>query len=89
MITRRRTIIVVLISLLSFTAGILSLKVGVTGLFPLFIVVISFFSFVINLYLLFFGKSGDDSFDAYQQANKVRSDTLVKGFDDAKTNKLD
>jgi hypothetical protein len=34
---------------------VLALQAGVSGLFPLFVVVISFFSFVINSFLCLFG----------------------------------
>ncbi|NOH31917.1 hypothetical protein F0245_00720 [Vibrio chagasii] len=44
-----------LVSIFSFAIGVLALQAGVSGLFPLFVVVISFFSFVINSFLCLFG----------------------------------
>ncbi|NOI84110.1 hypothetical protein F0228_01525 [Vibrio sp. 99K-1] len=44
-----------LVSIFSFAIGVLALQSGVSGLFPLFVVVISFFSFVINSFLCLFG----------------------------------
>lgn len=44
-----------LVSMFSFAIGVLALQAGVSGLFPLFVVVISFFSFVINSFLFLFG----------------------------------
>lgn len=44
-----------LVSMLSFAIGVLALQAGASGLFPLFVVVISFFSFVINAFLCLFG----------------------------------
>lgn len=44
-----------LVSIFSFVIGVLALQSGVSGLFPLFVVVISFFSFVINSFLCLFG----------------------------------
>ena len=70
-----------LVSMLSFGVGVLALDAGVSGLFPLFVVVISFFSFVINSFLCLFGGKYDDAFSTYQEANKARAGALVKGFD--------
>ncbi|MFA0389404.1 hypothetical protein F0235_04730 [Vibrio splendidus] len=72
-----------LVSMLSFGVGVLSLDAGVSGLFPLFVVVISFFSFVINSFLCLFGVKHEDGFDAYQKANQARSSALVKGLEDS------
>ena len=58
--------ILVLISSLSLAAGILALKFGFEGLFPIFVVVISFFSVVINLYLLCISREDKDVSDSYQ-----------------------
>ncbi|CAK1692248.1 hypothetical protein FB440_13214 [Vibrio crassostreae] len=58
--------ILVLISSLSLAAGILALKFGFEGLFPIFVVVISFFSVVINLYLLCISREEKDVSDSYQ-----------------------
>ncbi|TCN77812.1 hypothetical protein EDB62_10582 [Vibrio crassostreae] len=58
--------ILVLISSLSLAAGILVLKFGFEGLFPIFVVVISFFSVVINLYLLCISREEKDVSDSYQ-----------------------
>ena len=44
-----------LVSMFSFAIEELALQAGVSGLFPLFVVVISFFSFVINSILCLFG----------------------------------
>ncbi len=44
-----------LVSMFSFVIGVLALQSGVSGVFPLFVVVISFFSFVINSFLCLFG----------------------------------
>ncbi|CDT38965.1 MULTISPECIES: hypothetical protein [Vibrio] len=72
-----------LVSMLSFAVGVLALDAGVSGLFPLFVVVISFFSFVINSFLCLFGGKREDGFDAYQKANQTRSEALVKGLEDS------
>ena len=56
----------VLISSFSLAAGVLALKFGYEGLFPLFVVVISFFSVVINLYLLCISRADKDVSDSYQ-----------------------
>ncbi|ANP78402.1 hypothetical protein AB4559_15370 [Vibrio sp. 10N.222.51.C8] len=72
-----------LVSMLSFAVGVLALDAGVSGLFPLFVVVISFFSFVINSFLCLFGGKREDGFDAYQKANQTRSRALVKGLEDS------
>jgi hypothetical protein len=69
--------------MLSFAVGVLALDAGVSGLFPLFVVVISFFSFVINSFLCLFGGKREDGFDAYQKANQTRSRALVKGLEDS------
>ncbi|WP_176679805.1 MULTISPECIES: hypothetical protein [unclassified Vibrio] len=58
--------ILVLISSLSLAAGVLALKFGFEGLFPIFVVVISFFSVVINLYLLCISREEKDVSDSYQ-----------------------
>ena len=58
--------ILVLISSLSLAAGILALKFGFEGLFPIFVVVISFFSVVINLYVLCISREDKDVSDSYQ-----------------------
>ncbi|WP_299136058.1 hypothetical protein [uncultured Vibrio sp.] len=58
--------ILVLISSLSLAAGVLALKFGFEGLFPIFVVVISFFSVVINLYLLCISREDKDVSDSYQ-----------------------
>jgi len=55
MIHVSRLKIYTLVSMFSFAIGVLALQAGVSGLFPLFVVVISFFSFVINLFLCLFG----------------------------------
>ena len=44
-----------LVSMFAFAIGVLALQAGASGLFPLFVVVISFFSFVINSFLCLFG----------------------------------
>ncbi|MFA0157442.1 hypothetical protein [Vibrio sp. 10N.261.46.A3] len=72
-----------LVSMLSFAVGVLALDAGVSGLFPLFVVVISFFSFVINSFLCLFGGKREDGFDSYQKANQTRSGALVKGLEDS------
>ncbi|MFA0549682.1 hypothetical protein AB4538_02350 [Vibrio lentus] len=72
-----------LVSMLSFAVGVLALDAGVSGLFPLFVVVISFFSFVINSFLCLFGGKREDGVDAYQKANQTRSEALVKGLEDS------
>ncbi|CAK3698347.1 hypothetical protein BCV39_03165 [Vibrio sp. 10N.286.55.E10] len=58
--------ILVLISSLSLAAGVLALKFGFEGLFPIFVVVISFFSVVINLYVLCISREDKDVSDSYQ-----------------------
>ncbi|MEZ8720899.1 hypothetical protein AB6D66_07470 [Vibrio pomeroyi] len=58
--------ILVLVSSLSLAAGVLALKFGFEGLFPIFVVVISFFSVVINLYLLCISREEKDVSDSYQ-----------------------
>ncbi len=58
--------ILVLISSLSLAAGVLALKLGFEGVFPIFVVVISFFSVVINLYLLCISREEKDVSDSYQ-----------------------
>ncbi len=58
--------ILVLVSSLSLAAGVLALKFGFEGLFPIFVVVISFFSVVINLYLLCISREDKDVSDSYQ-----------------------
>lgn len=58
--------ILVLISCLSLAAGVLALKFGFEGLFPIFVVVISLFSVVINLYLLCISREDKDVSDSYQ-----------------------
>ncbi|OEF01971.1 hypothetical protein A136_04900 [Vibrio crassostreae 9ZC13] len=78
-----RTKLYTLVSMLSFAVGLLVLDAGVSGLFPLFVVVISFFSFVINSFLCLFGGKREDGFDAYQKANQTRSEALVKGLEDS------
>lgn len=49
-----RSKIYTLVSMLSFAIGVLALQAGFSGLFPLFVVVISFFIFVINSFLCLF-----------------------------------
>ena len=44
-----------LVSMFSLAIGVLALQAGVSGVFPLFVVVISLFSFVINSFLCLFG----------------------------------
>ncbi|WP_261886294.1 hypothetical protein [Vibrio pomeroyi] len=58
--------ILVLVSSLSLAAGVLALKFGFEGLFPISVVVISFFSVVINLYLLCISREDKDVSDSYQ-----------------------